>query len=339
MKRLLRLLAGFFVGLITGFVATLALISERGRGLLPSTRRFLAQAHQRHLSPLERLHGYAYAAFPYHYIGWAINGIRGPLGRPLLWLINLLPFVSGEDTGTIADTYHGKVVPLEEATRLVTINQEVSLQVPEQVIPFQRARDLIIQDPHHIVALDCPCRLSHKNPCLPLDVCIIVGEPFASFILEHHPHRARRITPEEAVRTLREEDARGHVHHAFFKEAMLDRFYAICNCCQCCCGAMAAHRNDTPMLIPSGYLAQVEMGACVGCGQCAAYCQFGALALEDGHIMVDEARCMGCGICLDKCQQEAMSLRLEPAKGEPLEIQKLMADAAQLTWPFSVRMG
>ena len=36
---------------------------------------------------------------------------------------------------------------------------------------------------------------------------------------------------------------------------MLGRFYAICNCCKCCCGAMQAHLNGVPMLASSGYVA------------------------------------------------------------------------------------
>jgi ferredoxin len=43
---------------------------------------------------------------------------------------------------------------------------------------------------------------------------------------------------------------------------------------------------------------------------------------------------MGCGVCVAQCPQEAISLLRDPAKGEPLEIQSLMAKAAApgLTW-------
>ena len=37
----------------------------------------------------------------------------------------------------------------------------------------------------------------------------------------------------------------------YYKDAMLGRFYAICNCCSCCCGAMQAHQHGTPM--PASY--------------------------------------------------------------------------------------
>ena len=38
---------------------------------------------------------------------------------------------------------------------------------------------------------------------------------------------------------------------------------------------------------------------------------------------------MGCGVCVSKCPQEAISLQRDPAKGEPLELQKLIARAAE----------
>jgi len=129
------------------------------------------------------------------------------------------------------------------------------------------------------------------------------------------------------VQILKEEDERGHAHHAFFKDVMLGRFYAICNCCACCCGAMQAQRHGTPMLTSSGYVSQVDDDLCLGCGVCAEGCQFGALSLVDYRAVVDEAICMGCGVCVERCEQGALSLRREPLKGEPLEICELMAKA------------
>jgi ferredoxin len=195
----------------------------------------------------------------------------------------------------------------------------------EKVIPYALARDIVLQHPDHIVVLDCPCRVARPAPCLPLDVCLVVGEPFASFVAEHHPNRSRWITPDEAVAILRAEDERGHVHHAFFKDAMLGRFYAICNCCACCCGAMQAHRSGTPMLASSGYVSHVDADLCVGCGVCVDFCQFGALSVEDGAAVVDAAACMGCGVCVSQCAQGALALVRDPAKGEPLEFRDLKA--------------
>ncbi len=116
--------------------------------------------------------------------------------------------------------------------------------------------------------------------------------------------------------------------HAFFKDAMLGRFYAICNCCSCCCGAMHAHQNGTPMLASSGYVARVDAELCAACGSCAEFCQFGAISVN-GYAHIDAAACMGCGVCVAKCPQAALSLLRDPARGEPLEIQQLIQDCAR----------
>jgi MinD superfamily P-loop ATPase len=112
---------------------------------------------------------------------------------------------------------------------------------------------------------------------------------------------------------------------------MLGRFYAICNCCSCCCGAMNAQRNGTPMIASSGYVAVVDEDMCAACGTCADYCQFEAITVDNGYAVVDYEACMGCGVCVAHCPQEAISLLRDPARGEPLEIQKLIAYAAQAT--------
>jgi Pyruvate/2-oxoacid:ferredoxin oxidoreductase delta subunit len=232
------------------------------------------------------------------------------------------------DQISFADTYHGKVVPLESAKRLVTVQEDIRLLDLERVIPYARARDIVLKNPDHIVVLDCPCRAGRPDPCQPLDVCLIVGEPMASFVAEHHPSRSRWITGHEAQDILRAEHERGHVHHAFFKDAVLGRFYAICNCCACCCGAMQAHQNGVPMLASSGYVSTVDVERCVACGRCAGFCQFEAISIRDSVAVVDAASCMGCGACVSKCDREALSLVHEPSRGEPLEIQALIAQAA-----------
>ena len=287
------------------------------------------------------LHGYVYARWPYLYIGIGTgeHWLAKMLSPLLAGLYRMRPSrLLGRLTGrrpafrparksgrtTFADTYHGKVMPLEAAKQLVTVQEDVRILNLEKVIPYTRARDIILQNPDHIIALECPCRSARPDPCLPLDVCLIVGEPFAGFVKEHHPKRTRWITTHEAVEILQAEDARGHVHHAFFKDAMLGRFYAICNCCSCCCGAMQAQRNGTPMLASSGYMAHVDEELCIGCGECNEFCQFEALSLEGILSVVDEEKCMGCGVCMSKCAQGALSLVRDESKGEPLEIMDLL---------------
>ncbi|MGD2027618.1 MAG: 4Fe-4S binding protein [Anaerolineales bacterium] len=308
-----------------------------------STKDFIREGWKlEDYSLIDFIHGYIYGRFTYLYIG----GGKGdhPLAKKFAPVINFFsklfpkkeePFEGKRphsltvESGTIADGYHGKAMPLESMKELVMVNQPIRVKDLEQVIPYVRARSIVLENPNHIVVLDCPCRKHKENPCLPMDVCMVVGEPFASFVIEHHPDTSRWITRDEAITILEEEDDRGHVHHAFFKDAMLGRFYAICNCCECCCGAMGAHQRGTPMLASSGYLAVVAEEVCIGCATCEDYCQFGALAIgPDVHMVVDSERCMGCGVCVSKCPEGAIALEAAPEKGIPLEIANLMAAAA-----------
>lgn len=293
-----------------------------------STRKFWQEASQiPNYSLAEKLHGFFYLRWPFLYIGTATGSNRlGKFGQRLIgFFLRIFPPAPPQpDQVTWADTYHGKVIPLQTARELVSVKQDIRVDDLEHVIPYKLARSLILDHPDHLVALDCPCRVAREHPCLPLDVCLIVGEPFASFTLEHHPDRSRAITSKEAITILEEEDARGHVHHAFFKEAVLQRFYAICNCCSCCCGAMQAHQQGNPMLASSGYVASADEEACIGCGECIPYCQFGAISISDGVNSVDLEKCMGCGVCVSHCPQEAIELVLNPEKGIPLEMKKIL---------------
>lgn len=253
--------------------------------------------------------------------------------RPLVRLIGLLfPSNSNHKDGqsSVADKYHGKVVTSGAARQLVTVKEDIRLENLEQVIPYSQARDIILKNPDHIVALECPCRASRVEPCFPLDVCLIVGEPFAGFIAENDPHRARWVDSEEACDILDVENMRDHVQHAFFKETMLGRSYGICNCCNCCCGAMRAMRNGTPMLAASGYTSIVSLDTCIGCGDCSKICPFGAIELFGTTAEVDQQKCMGCGVCVSKCSEGAISLRLEPTMGKPLEIYNLIEDSREV---------
>ena len=307
----------------------------------PSTRAFIAEARRtRGYSFTDWLHGYVYARWPYLYIGigtgehpWApaVKGIIAWIGRlprpqaawrSLRGRSSRSALAEQEDRAIgFADTYHGKVVTLESATKLVTVDRAIDLRDLEQVIPYALARDIVMKDPDHIVVLECPCRAARAEPCLPLDVCLIVGEPFASFVVEHHGRRARWITPDEAVEILHAEHERGHVHHAFFKDAMLGRFYAICNCCACCCGAMQAHQNGVPMLAASGYVSRVDRTSVRWLWRRAPRrVRSGRSPSRTARSTVNTDLCMGCGVCVDRCEQGAMSLVRDESKGVPLEM-------------------
>ena len=311
-------------------------MSTTKRGLAKySTRRFFQEGKKtKNYSFYDFLHGYLYLKWPYLYISVALGEHR--LSKFLvpifLFLSSLFPSSHDEEDEfglDWANSYHGKVVPLDEAKRLVSIQEDIVIKDLEKVIPFTKAKDIIMKNPDRIAVLDCPCREARENPCTPLDVCLIVGDPFVSFVREHQPEKSRLISPAEAMDILEAEHDRGHVSHAFFKDAMLNRFYAICNCCTCCCGAFQAHKNGTPMLMSSGYTASISSKLCESCGTCIEFCQFEAIEMDEGWAVIDQEACFGCGVCVDKCEMSAIQLDLDPSKGEPLEIFTLMEEARQ----------
>lgn len=231
----------------------------------------------------------------------------------------------------LSETYHSKVMPLGEVNKFISVNRNIERSNLEHILPYKYAKDIILKNPQNIVAYECGCRGQKKDSCKPSDVCLVVGEPFVDLIRMFQPFRSRRISKAEALKILKEEDERGHVHTAWFKTAMLDRFYAMCNCCSCCCLGIQ-FMNDYHMrtILPSGYRA-VTGENCTGCGECAKYCQFNAIeridysdnGREKKKYQIVAEKCFGCGICEPKCKRENISLIRDPAKGIPLSIEIL----------------
>ena len=285
------------------------LIGERGHLMLPSLRRALREhGWWRMISP-QGIHLFVYGRWTRLYLGLLIKHVvrwLGPSGKE--WL---------------ADRYHGKVLTPDHARSIIQVDRTIPLRDLEQIVPYRTARELVLQGPADMAVMECPCRLMRSSPCQPTQVCLIVGQPFVDLVLEHHPGTSRRILPDEALEILIAEHRRGHVHSAWFKDACLNRFFAICNCCPCCCGGIEAMlRWGVRMMAPSGFAAQVDSDRCQGCGRCQSACAFGALQVN-GRANVDVERCMGCGVCVDTCQQAALSLQREPSRGIPLDVRAL----------------
>jgi len=295
-----------FLAIIIG----LAVFVERGRLLRASTLQFMRESGWRRLRNGTFLHSYIYGRFTKEYIGYAMQ--------------TALPKMTAREKRGVANHYHGKVLPTELAQAIVTHEHDLALRDLEQVIPYRVARDLVPQGPPDIAVFDCPCRQTRAHSCEPKQVCMVIGQPFVDFIVEHHPNTSRRLTPTEAAQLLQEEHERGHVHTAYFKDAMLNRFYAICNCCKCCCGGIEAMMNHgVPMVTSSGYVAQVNEVLCGACGTCEETCAFDAVRVN-GHSQVEWDKCMGCGACEAQCPNDAIALVRDERKGIPLDVRAMM---------------
>ncbi|UCD85748.1 MAG: 4Fe-4S binding protein [Deltaproteobacteria bacterium] len=235
-----------------------------------------------------------------------------------------------------AGRYHAKVVRTEDARKFVTLQRDIKVDpsIAEQVIPFKIANQIILKNPEHITVMDCACRLEKKEHCTPIQVCLVIGEPGASFVADNGARvHARRIESEEALRIVKDSHDRDWVHTIWLKDAMGNRTYAMCNCCRCCCVGMEGMRllqtlkieNPPRAILPSGYVAVIDEEKCTGCGVCEETCPFDASEIdtvaEKARVLGD--KCMGCGVCIDNCRQGASNLMKDPKKGIPLDLDEL----------------
>jgi len=232
----------------------------------------------------------------------------------------------------VYDRYHAKVVTMDDAVKILTLNEDVIVgpDRTERIIPFPHANSIILKEPDFIAVMDCPCRLARVDGCRPVNVCMAVGRTTAQFWLEHgQKYHARKISQEEALSILREAHNRGNITTSWFKVATGGRTGVICACCTCCCGGLEGMRlvkkfkggQDVSNIISSGYVATVDSSACESCGLCAWTCFFEAARMEgQSRLVQDNAACLGCGLCVERCPAGARKLEADPSKGLPLDI-------------------
>ena len=227
----------------------------------------------------------------------------------------------------LADRYHGKVLTYEAPREFLSWPKDIDLNhLPDQVIPYEYARDIIVKTPQEIAVIDCACREAAGNNCQPTQVCMIIGQPFVDFVMAKQPE-AKRLTTQEALDLIEEQHKLGRVQTAWFKDACMGRFYAMCNCCKCCCsGVKAMNEWHASVLAPSGYVAVSNPDLCNGCGKCVDHCIYSAIEVMHGKAHLHYDKCLGCGLCADICPTGSWTLKRDTRKGLPLRLKEVIAD-------------
>ncbi|MFO8102034.1 MAG: 4Fe-4S binding protein [Dehalococcoidia bacterium] len=233
--------------------------------------------------------------------------------------------------------YHAKVVRLQEAIRLIQQKEDVNIDIPERVVPFKQAKDIVLHNPQSIAIGRCACRAADPNPQIPpeeQEICMFVGEPVADFIAEQN-HMFHKATEEEALKVLDYSREKGLVQTVWFKKEIGKCYHMICNCDSFSCMGIKMWNlleGTVPILAPSGYVAEVT-DDCIGCQSCVDdhFCHFNALSMnEDGdRAVVNFDKCMGCGVCAERCPEGAIRLKREPSKGDPLDLDELLSQQAE----------
>ncbi len=127
----------------------------------------------------------------------------------------------------------------------------------------------------------CTCRVSRRilgEACgvLEDDVCIQLGEGAEYYI---RTGRAREITKEEAIEIIKKAEENGLMHSVPNIDGA-DTLHAICNCDGNSCYSLRnALYFNSPDMVRSNYVAEVNTDKCVACGQCVENCPMNALKL------------------------------------------------------------
>jgi ferredoxin len=213
--------------------------------------------------------------------------------------------------------------------RVIPVKEAIPAGV--EIYPYERATELLERAKAWGVR-ECICRLQQKlvgKGCdRPLEACLVFAPVAGVF---DYSETTRAISKEEAVRILDQAAEAGLVHSP---GNFQDGHSYICNCCTCCCGVLrnVAEFHSPTAIASSGFVASVNEAACVGCGDCLARCQFGALIMHEGVCVVDSVRCVGCGLCISACPSQAMQLE-RPATREisppPASFSEWMAERAE----------
>ncbi|MEA4895348.1 MAG: FAD-dependent oxidoreductase, partial [Oscillospiraceae bacterium] len=163
---------------------------------------------------------------------------------------------------------------------------------PMRVIPIQSAIDgdsrkigfeevsVILNKATRFAVGDCTCRRSRRllgQGCghLEQDMCIQLDSGAEYYI---RTGRAREITREEAFEIIKKAEENGLMHS--IPNIDNGTTHAICNCCACGCYSMRnAIMFNSPDMIRSNYVSEVDKEKCVACGQCVENCPTNALKL------------------------------------------------------------
>ncbi len=198
----------------------------------------------------------------------------------------------------------------------ILINEDV-IPPGVAVFDYERASE-VIRGAKFIGVSMCYCRhkMQHIDQACdaPMDICLTFDATAEGLARYGH---ARPVDAAEGLDLLQEAYAHNLVQ---FGDNARKGVNFICNCCGCCCEALAAARRFAPAnpIHTSNYLPEVSAEDCTGCGQCVNVCPVEAMALVSAHnpakpkqkqARVNADICLGCGVCARVCDTGGITMR------------------------------
>ena len=212
---------------------------------------------------------------------------------------------------------------------------EPAIPIPEPaavslcILDYERATEVIKTASHRGVSL-CYCRhkMAHleRSCAAPQEICMTFNDPAQALIKHHH---ARSVSKEECLDLL--QIAWDH-KLVQFGSNVREGIGFICNCCGCCCEAMASARRfgllhpiHTTNFLPALHSDPLDE-KCKGCGRCVSVCPVAAMSLISANdprkpkrkkAHLNEEICLGCGLCVRECPDSAIALKERPQRVIP----------------------
>jgi Pyruvate/2-oxoacid:ferredoxin oxidoreductase delta subunit len=235
----------------------------------------------------------------------------------------------------LTSRYHGKIMIHQDASKIITHNVDLVIEegLAKSVIPYNKAYNIVLRNPNSIVAVRCACRDANNHDCEPAKKCLIIGEPIASFMLDHNKNaEPERINVDNALKVLDLCRCKGYIANAYCKDGAGNGMYAICNCDPECCVSISAHRLFNRLeikessLAHSGYIAEINLEKCINTKDCIQICPFNAISFYSSFNKprINSNLCMGCGTCVINCKEKAITMKKALDKGIPLDINELL---------------
>lgn len=262
------------------------------------------------------------------------------------WMVGIWEFQVNNltpETITLYEKYFEEgVIPANKKKNTAgfrAIPIETEIKGNSEVQPYEKISEIIEANSKFAVA-ECICRKEARmldQGCDKLlESCLSFGVA-ADFYIENG--LAREITKQEALQVLNKAEEDGLVH--FSSNHMGDKMF-ICNCCSCCCKALAniTKHDNFGVIAQSNYYAVSDKETCTGCETCLDRCQVFSIHMEDEHAVIDRNKCIGCGLCVSTCATESISMiHKEPGAASPIfaDGNELMQAAAKDTnkiYPF-----
>ncbi|HEA70567.1 hypothetical protein LCGC14_0515370 [marine sediment metagenome] len=198
---------------------------------------------------------------------------------------------------------------MEPVIRSIEVNEDV--YVKNEILPYEvLEKYMSVYDVFSETPCSCRetaklagehCERTHEN------FCIQAGD-YAEGAIRNGT--GKRLSYDEAMKRFKEAEKHGLVHSTTNK---LDPSMFICNCCPCCCMALAPVIKGYKLgVAKSNFDPIVDHDLCTLCDTCVDICPMEIIEHVDDDdsekISIGLKGCLGCGLCASNCPEEAISL-------------------------------